>query len=630
MNNKEVIEELNSLFGSYKAEWLKGKIFDLFAEPSYFPELKDNRPCVLQGGRGTGKTTVLRGLSYQGQYALYKSDIILFDKNQFIGLYHRVDTNRVRSFIGGGLDVQIWMKVFAHYYNLVTCRDVLNFLKWHHKIVSSDDELTDTVCTLILRSLNIQGNCNNQNELLDLLDLEIINFQAKVNNISDGDNLNLSMSGVPITILTEQVLLLRQFQNKIFLMLIDEYENFEDYQQQIINSLIKHTTENYTFKIGVRELGWRIKYTLNPDELLHDPADYKLMEIEKRLSETDFKEFAENVCQQRISKLYSIDEHSQIFDIDSALKRVSIEQEAELLKIENTDYYSDYKLLPANEFEQIANLSKLYLYFIAYWGKYHNMNLSESIKDYLSSKDDWDTRYNNYKYELLFQLRKGRGKRGIQKYYAGWKTFIKIAGGNIRYLMELIYRSYEKHLNDEQPLKAPISVENQTYAAQDVGLKNLMELEGLTKNGAQLTKLLLGFGRIFNVLASEEGKFAPERNQFSFGDSEVLLDECREIITAAVMNLALVRIPGNKLTDNAHTRDYQYAIHPIYAPFFVFSHRMKRKIIISQDDFLGVISKPKENIKLLLAKINSGQPMNIDESLPIQLKMFENYYNDKE
>ena len=83
--NKDIIENLNNLFGSYKAEWLKGKVFDLFAEPSYFPALKDNRPCILQGGRGTGKTTVLRGLSYQGQYALHKKNISEFDKTNFIG-----------------------------------------------------------------------------------------------------------------------------------------------------------------------------------------------------------------------------------------------------------------------------------------------------------------------------------------------------------------------------------------------------------------------------------------------------------------------------------------------------------------------------------------------------------------
>ena len=40
------------------------------ARPSYFPYLSTNQSCVLLGGRGTGKTTVLKGLSYEGQQRL--------------------------------------------------------------------------------------------------------------------------------------------------------------------------------------------------------------------------------------------------------------------------------------------------------------------------------------------------------------------------------------------------------------------------------------------------------------------------------------------------------------------------------------------------------------------------------
>ena len=75
MTSDEKLAQLDELFGSYKAEWLNEKIFHFFAAPSYFTSLKDKRPCVLMGGRGTGKTTVLRGLSYMGQYALNNDDI---------------------------------------------------------------------------------------------------------------------------------------------------------------------------------------------------------------------------------------------------------------------------------------------------------------------------------------------------------------------------------------------------------------------------------------------------------------------------------------------------------------------------------------------------------------------------
>src|ERR1700733_3827046 len=97
MNKPE--EQLGELF-SYKAEWLKERIFDLFREPEYFPEMTAESPCVLIGGRGTGKTTVLRGLSYEGQFALSGRSVDVIPTTPFFGFYYKVNTNRVTAFAG--------------------------------------------------------------------------------------------------------------------------------------------------------------------------------------------------------------------------------------------------------------------------------------------------------------------------------------------------------------------------------------------------------------------------------------------------------------------------------------------------------------------------------------------------
>ena len=627
MKNKETLKLLNNLFGSYRAEWLKGKIFDFFAEPSYFSALQDNRPFVLEGGRGTGKTTVLRGLSYQGQFALHQNNINSFDENEYIGIYHRVNTNHVRAFIDGGLSIDIWKRIFTHYFNLVICREIIHFIIWHTSHSVSDEKLSEQICNLICKSIGIKKQCRNDKELLELFDLELVDFQSRINNINEKNLPNLSLAGDPLRILTENIVKLLQFNDKIFYIILDEYENFEDYQQQVINTYIKHNTDYYTFKIGVRELGWRVKHTLNPEELLHDPADYVLFSIEQKLNETHFSEFAKSVCEQRIRQLFPNENSNSNFTIENALNNITIEEEAILLGVKNTDYFNNILKLPQDSLSKISNLSSLYKFFISYWANWHKMTLEIAIEDYLKDKTSWDTRYENYKYEMLFKIRKGRGKGGIQKYYSGWNTYVKLAKGNIRYLMELVYRAFEKHLEEDHEIIEKIDVKIQTLAAQEVGQKNLTELEGLWKNGAKLTKLLLGFGRIFQVLSSAEGNSAPEKNQFSIENSESVSIECQELLNAAVMNLALVRSPGNKLTDTSHTRDYLYTIHPIYSAFFVFSYRRKRKIIIRQDDILDIIAKPKETISGILNKCNIVE--DVSNNLPKQLEMFENFYNDK-
>jgi len=103
-------QQLSELFGNYKAEWLHERMFDLFTQPAYLPDLEDHRPCVLMGGRGTGKTTALRSLSYEGRFARAKHDIAAIKSWKYFGFYYRVDTNRVTAFRGPELPAARWTK----------------------------------------------------------------------------------------------------------------------------------------------------------------------------------------------------------------------------------------------------------------------------------------------------------------------------------------------------------------------------------------------------------------------------------------------------------------------------------------------------------------------------------------
>lgn len=612
-------ERLDQLFGSYKAEWLKKDIFKFFTEPYYFTVLKSNYPGVLQGGRGTGKTTVLRGLSYLGQYEILNSDINKFDKNKFIGIYYRANTNHVRAFCGKGVSEERWKSIFEHYINLIFCWEMLHFLEWHKALMNDDEELSKHACELIASSLHLNPNVDNFDGLLEAVEKAMYEFQAEINNVADGNVPKLSMAGVPIEIVAQQTQKLRQFQGKVYYLLIDEYENFTDYQQECMNTMIKHVPESYTIKIGVREMGWRVKTTHNTMESLNAPADYELTNIEEFFTSPQtadrFEEFASNVCNLRLRKL--INNEKDEYDIKKALTNMSIEEEAEKLNVVNNSLFRSF-IKCEQSMKMNFEIHPLYKFMIAYWADTHQNQLDVTIENFMNNRPIWDQRYENYKYSMLFKLNKGKFV-GISKYYSGWNTFIKLSNGNIRYLMALVYQSYNLHVEGGYNIKKSVSVEHQTIAAKNVGWKNLTELEGSCMIGLQLTQIVQSLGTIFKRLAKDGDKTAPEVNQFDI-DGEIS-ERTRELLNLGVMNLALVRMSSNKLSGVRSLKDFQYQIHPIFAPYFNYSFRKKRKMTLTDSDILGCIDSPNETVAKILCRRNVT--LEEDNTVPTQLTLFD-------
>ena len=615
--DREPIQQLSELFGNYKAEYLRERIFDLYTQPNYFPELETGRPCVLVGGRGTGKTTVLRSLSYEGRFALAKNDPSAISEWNYFGFYLRVDTNRVTAFRGSDLEPETWSRLFAHYINLLFCGQVLKFLSWYARQLPDNDTLSPNTCRLIALSLRLNPSSSHM-QLLSELNEARIRFEAFLNNL-DEDNLPpITLQAAPVDELLEAVAQLSQFAGRHFFFLIDEYENFLDEQQVVLNTFIKHSGTNYTFKVGVRELGWRVRHTVNPTERLTSPADFALISIADKLSGSRFDSFASNIINRRMESL-DLPLGTDIPRIQDILPGLTEDEEAKCLgveeilreKLRNVDLTKD----ALNELQRMPPLEA---FFIVTWDG-AKKPIAEVLANRRRSPVEWKTRFGNYKHSALFTIREG--KRGIRKSYAGWDTFLLLAASNIRYLIELVDQTLIAHANNGGVLGAPVSWEVQTRAAEGVGRKNVSELEGLSVHGGQLTKLVLGLGRIFNTMARFPHSHAPEINQFHLPDVGELPSEVSALLTAGVMHLALVRTTGSKLARD-ELKDYDYSLHPIFAPFFVFSYRKKRKMTISPERLMGLVRFPNSTINDILGAHNRSA----DIELPEQLLLFESYY----
>ena len=619
--NSDTLTRLSDLFGAHKAEWLGPRLFDLFSAPSYFPQMTTLRPCILIGGRGTGKTTVLRGLSYQGRFELEKRDEKTVASWPYYGFYYRVDTNKVAAFKGPELSDINWRRRFGHYMNLLMCVQVLRFLSWFQNTSQISTDLPEDELANIAAAFSLDSP-NSNKDLLQQLERSLTEFEAHVNNVADGPGPNLSMQGAPIGMLLEAVKGLQVFANKLFFFLIDEYENLEDYQQQLMNTLIKHSGELYSFKICVRELGWRVRTTISGNESLSSPADYTRINISEVMEDGKFEEFSHKVCQDRLAALVEGSDQD-VTEIEELLPPLSEEEEARLLRIQEHNSDTLRELQRIGPQETVERLTPMEVCLLAYWARSKGQSLSEVFQDFQKDPGTWKTRLNNYRHALLFTLRRGRS--GIRKYYAGWDTFIRLSGGNIRFLLQLVEESLARHLRDGGGLQDPLTAELQTHAAQAIGRRNLTELEGLSVHGAQLAKLLLSLGRILGVMAARPEGHAPEVNQFEVAGGRPgspQQNETDALLDAAVMHLALARHSGSKLADVTETRDWDYTVYPIFAPFFNFSYRRKRKMRLTPDQVLALVRSPNPAIAQVLADKNRG----LEETLPEQLRLFEAFY----
>ena len=624
----DYLRKLTDLFSGYRAEWLHGKIFDLFTEPSYFPQLITSHPCFLEGGRGTGKTTALRSLSYEGQAKLHESIAGQSTSPDYFGMYYRINTNQVRAFCGEELNSRTWIRLFAHYINLEFCELVIAFLSWYstrfpNRISLATDQLQPAAVALGLDSpIDIT-------EFGKQLQFAKLRFEREVNNIADSSIGDLSIQGRPIDLLMEQVILLPEFLGKPFFFLIDEYENLDNSQQRVLNTLIKHCGNLYSFKVGVRELGHRERSTLNPNETLNHPADFRLINITKELCVGNrFRRFAAKVCDQRLKQVFGTD--VAIPSLSNLLPEITAEDEAEKLGVESriescvSELRHD-KLHGVRFVRWLGSVRSLEIYALSIRAEWEGMSVAEKLLQILSDRDVWNRHYDNYKHAYLFSIKKG--KSGIRKYYAGWRVYCSLSGANIRYLLELVDQSLRHHFESGGQHYDGVSVEDQTKVAQLTGRRNLRELEGLSLNGARLTRLLLGLGRVFQVMAEDTVGHTPEVNQFHLGAEVHPTREGRKVddlIRDGIMHLALSRYTASKLQQQTHIRDSDYSIHPIYSACFGFSHRRKRKIELYTRDIGGLIDHPKIAIADILRRQNRG----VNVKLPDQMMLFEGYFRN--
>jgi hypothetical protein len=619
VNGPELLERVNRALGQVRAEYESDdELYRRFAAPLYFKQLVGITPSFLVGGRGTGKTTTLRSMSFGGQARI--SESLNPSEWEVVGGYWKVEPNVVSVFRGKGVPEELWSSVFSHYLNLKLSSLVVDYAEW--LVQNSHDVRIEThQLSLFIRSLNLK-DCESLKDLSQAIDLALVDIEATINgNISALSAARLSVLGRPLDYLFAALGGLGVSQQRPYMFCLDEYENLSSYQQKLLNTLIKQVGGSpYTFKIGVRNTVAIERATLVDEQPLQDPADFTTINIVTDLKGESFERFAEMVVGQRLALI-----DASLTDPGALLKTISLEEEAYLLGADavRLDILKRLNVLSeanAADLEFARTLPTIEACMVSKWAESHDESELAVLRFARDQPEKWSVRMGNYGYAMLFTIRQNRV--GERKYYAGWKTYCQLADGNIRYMIRLVYEALRLHVIEGGGIETGVSVANQTRAATQVGETTIRDLQGWSRHGAPLTRLVLGLGSIFGSLAREMALATPEVNQFRVKYSGNLSPavEVDGLLGEAVGQGILIAFSGDKNARNSGaTREMDYQLHPVLAPHFVYGSRRKRRMTIQADDLMALTSR--EFAAPTIRRILGGRGANAGD-LPNQLIMF--------
>ncbi len=298
----------------YTDEDIENYWVDLSRDQSFIDILKPSSPMplFLLGGKGSGKTHIMRYYSFNLQKIRNKSDFkngILQDG--YLGVFLRCGGLNAHKFGGSLVNNEGWKIIFSYYLELWFAQLLLTVLIETIALADLNDINERIICKEICLLFDVDNDkeflsFKELNDYLSKLQKEV---DYRVNNsivLGEKPKIDIKISsgklifGIP-KIIQKRVDFFKTFK---FLFLVDEYENLEEYQQQYINTLIREREDPVSFRIGARWYGVKTYQTFSGNESLILDAEYEDFVIDNwlRKDPQKYKKFAKNIVFSRIKK----------------------------------------------------------------------------------------------------------------------------------------------------------------------------------------------------------------------------------------------------------------------------------------------------------------------------------------
>lgn len=640
--------EMNALdhaLSQNRAEELGPDVWDYFVIPQYFAQLSldvTRKPRIFVGGRGCGKTMLLRYLSHSSAFSARRPVV---PKSEFerIGLYWRADTQFAHAMTRRGIEDDIWLAAFLHLSALVLGREVLAALE----TIAANQ--TSGVSIEVVRGIDLSrlsafdarmpSSCP---ALIDYLERELWALETWVSNVRrvqiphflPGDAFVRALIGE----VRRQVAPLSA---SAFFVYIDEYENLLNIQQRAVNTWIKHSSPPLIFNVAMKRNAFETKKTLGDEAIaeIHDYRSYDLEALDDR-----FDVFAAEILFMRLAgatgglsvdvelmrdptriherrskayvdavvgaaaRLFPQPTHRELADEvlgDTRLRERLTQRIGEALRKREVDipirYFMD------DQYPEAAVVAPVLL-------RRRSLSAVEVQREYEYLREGRDNRltgrtawiHNNFVGALL-QIYEPLSRPC--PLYAGFATYALMAHGNLRHFMELCYKALAR---TEREDIVPPAV--QAEAARQTSASLLSEVKSFGKLGNQLYAFTLRLGSLFALAHARPSQSEPEQNHFAVvrGTRE-LPDAVGALLRDAVKWSVLYEEPGTKKKSEVEPEGVEYVLNPIYAPYFHISYRKKRRLELSTDDVITLSVGSFNDVRSLLKRFSAKWQIGGDD-----------------
>ncbi len=613
--------------------------FDLWGEfvvPLYFDKLsldEIRKPIVFEGGRGCGKTTLLRYLSHATQLSP-KRQITKETLPKQLGLYLRADTRYLRAFQGDALDEEAWQKAFEHDLCLIIVGELLSTLKaltLPSRVAEFNEvqsvklaSFTDFISDAPVEAPALLGHVRRMRNQLAMW----------INNPEGGFKPRfLPLKQVILALIDDIREQVHQLSNIVFFVFLDEYENLLPYQMRIINTYLKHSGDPLVFHVATKRNGMATRETLS-DEPIQQSHDFNVFDVEANL-EPDFQLFAaELFCFRLRKKGFKVGPDA--ISMELLCSPSDLAQRREDQNYRSATVEAVRRILPGkrgveaaksvlkdggirtrimHQLNEVLGRAKdslraeLFLRddvpiesictgALLHQGKDPKMVLSELEKaaggEVTKFKTaDWS---HTYFQGCLYYLYLPQQKPCIL--YAGFDAFLSISKENARHFLELCHLTM---LNVELTAEGdivPVEPEMQAVAARTASAVFMRETQGSGQYGNRLFQVANTLGQIFRLSHARPSQSEAERTHFSVSSGE-LSEEASTILSECIKWSVLFAVKETKVKDTKLS-DADFVLNPIFAPHFGISYNKGRKLDIKADDATRLLVGSRDEMNMLV------------------------------